>query len=199
VPEHNLIQAPEKLRRLFNSLGIRQPHIAPTMNEGVQPVVILDDVRGGIPAREEVVIGQALGLGTAGLAPAVALWNPPGTGRRLRLWAIEMSSPVQAEQWIVSVLTVAAANPITNPVAGVAYWEDLNHNPVSATGQCIGGALPLTTQHYTSTSPINVPWVLRPRAFYIHQGQAVRVFANAVGVRNILGSFEWSDEADADT
>lgn len=43
-PEHNLIQAPELVRRLFRRLGVRQSHIAPTLNEGVQAVVVLEDL-----------------------------------------------------------------------------------------------------------------------------------------------------------
>lgn len=43
-PEPNIIQRPELLRRLSTRLGIRQAHVAPALNEGVQPVVILDDL-----------------------------------------------------------------------------------------------------------------------------------------------------------
>lgn len=45
MPEFNLIQAPELLRKLSQLVGLRQAHVVPTLNEGVQAVVILADVR----------------------------------------------------------------------------------------------------------------------------------------------------------
>lgn len=40
----NVIQAPEIIGRLRRRLGLVQGHVTPTLNEGVQAVVILDDV-----------------------------------------------------------------------------------------------------------------------------------------------------------
>lgn len=39
--EHNIIQAPEIIRRLTKTLGMRQPHVTPTLAETIQPVVIV--------------------------------------------------------------------------------------------------------------------------------------------------------------
>lgn len=43
--EHNLIQSPEIVRRLTSRFKLRQGHVAPVLNEGVQPIVIVDDLR----------------------------------------------------------------------------------------------------------------------------------------------------------
>lgn len=43
MAEYNLIQKPNLIRRLQTLLGMRQAHITPTLNEGVQAVVILAD------------------------------------------------------------------------------------------------------------------------------------------------------------
>ena len=45
MAEHNLIQNPELLSRVAKLLGMRQAHVVPTLNEGVQAVVIVDDAR----------------------------------------------------------------------------------------------------------------------------------------------------------
>jgi len=44
VAEFNLIQAPEVLRKLAQRLGVRQAHITPTLNSGVQAVIVVDDL-----------------------------------------------------------------------------------------------------------------------------------------------------------
>lgn len=43
MAEFNLIQAPSLLRRLTKGLGLKQQHIAPALNEGVQAVVVVED------------------------------------------------------------------------------------------------------------------------------------------------------------
>lgn len=47
MPTHNLVQNPELIRRITNGLGLRQAHVTPAVNEGIQVVVIADDLRGG--------------------------------------------------------------------------------------------------------------------------------------------------------
>lgn len=42
--DHNVIQSPEVLQRLAKFLGMRGAHITPTLNEGVQAVVVVGDV-----------------------------------------------------------------------------------------------------------------------------------------------------------
>ena len=45
APEHNLIQAPQMVRALQRSTGLRQSHITPALQEGLQPVIVAGDVR----------------------------------------------------------------------------------------------------------------------------------------------------------
>lgn len=44
MAEYNLIQSPELIRRLTSLLGLRQAHIAPTLDENVSAVVVISDV-----------------------------------------------------------------------------------------------------------------------------------------------------------
>jgi hypothetical protein len=83
VAEHNLIQAPEILKRLADRFGMKQAHILPTLNEGVQAVVILDDVTiRQKPGQQRLAF---CATGTTGdaltLATAVGIENPVGSGK----------------------------------------------------------------------------------------------------------------------
>lgn len=87
MAEHNLIQAPELLRRLARRLGLRQAHVSPTLNEGVQAVILVDDVTA--QKSESLLYAWAFTAGSPGdtltKASTCALWNPPGSGRRARV------------------------------------------------------------------------------------------------------------------
>jgi hypothetical protein len=88
VPEHNIIQRPELLRRLQQRMGMRQMHVAPAMNEGVQPVVILDDLT-LVPSNVvPTFLGTAYRIGTAAAYSCNVLHNPPGSGviAKIKRW-----------------------------------------------------------------------------------------------------------------
>lgn len=86
--EHNLIQAPEINRRLTSRFGLRQGHVASSLGEGIQPVVVVDDLReakeiiprqtflGGFDCNPNLVIGDEA---------YCALENPLGSGVAVRL------------------------------------------------------------------------------------------------------------------
>ncbi len=61
--QHNLIQAPELVGRLQDALGLRQRSVTPTLNEGIQAVVLLHDL-----SKPEHNLGQNIGTiaGNAG-------------------------------------------------------------------------------------------------------------------------------------
>jgi len=83
MAEHNLIQAPEVVRRLFTVFGLRQPHITPALGEVVTPVAILADVsRSGAPdARTSFFRGGYSGTGdNVSRVAAVILTNPANSG-----------------------------------------------------------------------------------------------------------------------
>lgn len=93
----NVIQAPEIIRRLRNRLGLVQAHITPTLNEGVQAVVLLDDMSRepatGAPEGFQSAIPQlsvAVGAyGACSLYPNIAV--PPTKRARLRSLRISLS------------------------------------------------------------------------------------------------------------
>lgn len=84
--EYNVIQRPELLRRLQKHLGIRQQHIAPGLNEGVQAVVVVDDLSQhtqGEPLRRSVR-GYAQQESDAGF-PVFLIWSPLANNMVARL------------------------------------------------------------------------------------------------------------------
>lgn len=81
---HNLIQSPELLARLAQEFGLRQQHINPTLNEGVQPVVIVSDLsapeRKGLAGRVsgiEVTVSAYRNLLCGAAEDAVVFFNYP--------------------------------------------------------------------------------------------------------------------------
>jgi hypothetical protein len=82
MAERNLIQRPELLLRLARSLGMRQSHVSPTLNEGVQPVIIVDDMTTGTRIDPfQTCMGWGGPVGGDGLGGfAQALLHNPTTG-----------------------------------------------------------------------------------------------------------------------
>lgn len=79
--EHNLIQAPELLSRLTQRLGLKQAHVAPALTEGVQAVILLDDLTRNQDANYHVCAVGTKGTGNGVTARAVnELMNPLGSG-----------------------------------------------------------------------------------------------------------------------
>lgn len=82
APEHNKVQAPELLRRLTRLLGLRQMHVAPSLTEGVTPVVVLGDVS---ERPSEHLAERIYGFSVFAITDAtntragIYLVNPPGT------------------------------------------------------------------------------------------------------------------------
>lgn len=116
MPEYNLIQAPEKIQRLSKLFGIRQAHVTPTLNEGVQAVVLLDDVRDdkvNVPSRTFAGRLDPIAAGDgAGLVPYIYLENPLGSGVTvlLRRWWFQMVGGTINNQ-------VAVRTAITGPAS----------------------------------------------------------------------------------
>jgi hypothetical protein len=73
VPEYNLIQAPELLQRVRIALGLRQAHFLSTINEGLQAVVVVEDLTKRGTASEStrrLMVGGNLAGGGAGTVVA---------------------------------------------------------------------------------------------------------------------------------
>lgn len=101
MPTHNLIQNPELIRRLAEGLGVRQAHVTPALNEGVQAVVLLDDLRGAgqlVDAdakRFSLYSNMDRGASTDGHNPCWQLRNPVDsrTVARVRRVSLRLINP----------------------------------------------------------------------------------------------------------
>ena len=85
MPERNLIQAPELLRRLSRVFGLRQMHIAPTLNEGIQATAIVADLTRIETAPQRPVSALAFPtIGAANTALYLAVRNDANSRVRCR-------------------------------------------------------------------------------------------------------------------
>jgi len=87
MAEYNLVQAPELIRRMARRLGIRQQHITPTLNEGVQAIVLLDDMTQQQSETQLYAMGTGDGTAPDGVSlfSSVGLFNPLGSGIKARV------------------------------------------------------------------------------------------------------------------
>lgn len=132
APEVNIIQRPELLRRLQRFLGLRQAHIAPALNEGVQPVVVLGTITdapgteaGGYASAEGVCTSDATNM-------ACAIFdNPPGSGTKARIdwFQIAVLASAATPQFLDVRWTTSSAQPPVFPMLLApdndgGRWED---------------------------------------------------------------------------
>jgi hypothetical protein len=87
-PEHNLIQRPDILRDIANFLGLRQPHITPSLAENIQAVLVLDDLsRRKSPSRNLYTFGLVqtqFGDGVSKI-PCFGIYNPADSATRVHI------------------------------------------------------------------------------------------------------------------
>jgi hypothetical protein len=81
-PEVNIVQNPDIIRRLATGLGVRQAHITPALNEGLQAVVVLEDLseRETQKFRKRFMAGFDPGVqpSVPGVNPAAVMLVNPG-------------------------------------------------------------------------------------------------------------------------
>lgn len=101
-PEHNQVQQPELLKRLASALGLRQMHIAPALNEGIQAVVIVEDIRAIPQATPDNFVTCINPVGDTVNPPAALFGNPPGSGvvATLTGFTVAMSGPSAASDGV---------------------------------------------------------------------------------------------------
>lgn len=136
MPEHNLIQAPDLMMRLQEALGIRQAHIAPTLSEGVQPVVVVHDLTHPEAIATEKVQGWVeYFCGGANRGIAVHFRNPKGSGRIYRFREIRLHPNVtMAQNYVmwglcnIAVWDVAYPGAAASTIRGFAF-TDTKHIP----------------------------------------------------------------------
>ena len=132
----NVVQAPELLRRLTQRLGMRQAHVAPTLNEGIQAVVILDDISrpetvGGLNSgRPRVVMAAArIGAMVATVDTYLLYRNTSQDERhRIRFMRIATSTPVRYllgwQDGVLGALAGNAAVPLTRTTVADSKFSD---------------------------------------------------------------------------
>jgi len=119
APEHNIIQKPELIRALQQRLGIRQAHVAPALNDGVQAVVVMDDlgrqrleIGGESYAAGDSVVGDGIQFTTA------IFNNALGTGVRARIISIVLQSRASSGNIITLTLGSGTAGTLSlSPVS----------------------------------------------------------------------------------
>ena len=128
MPEYNLIQAPELLRRATLALGLRQMHVSPTLNEGLQGVIILADVSKD-PSKEtrRTLSTWLMQAGAAKTAMASRLINDPASGvvaRIQRVWVnVVAGAAVQGSISLCESLTWTTPNG-AGALFGLSFFVD---------------------------------------------------------------------------
>ena len=109
APETNIIQAPELLQRLRETLGVRQSHFLPALNEGVQCVILLEDMTGksGSTLQPAFAGGTPLAGDGGTRASSAILFNPESSGIKVRVRSI-VATP-QIASGIPTFLVVTTA------------------------------------------------------------------------------------------
>lgn len=215
MPEHNLIQAPELLRRLYLRLGLRQAHIAPTLNEGVQPVVILDDVRESPQARDNrYSIGEIVNGDITPSGPAFQFFNQLGSGVIARIHRIAWS--VGALDNAITAVRLTKSNLLT-PITNVAstkqgkntYWlppDPRGYSKCMITfGRHVVSGINAFDQYVISIPSANVAAVVVPAPYfmdfedwYCSPGQGMLGGWTGPGTASSFSwSIEWSEQPDS--
>jgi hypothetical protein len=194
----NLIQAPEILLRLSRALGLRQAHVTPTLNEGVQAVVLIADVSRdpSAPIVQAYRSGAFSTVAAGLLFHSFNLCNPVGSGVRVRIISIEWSARITTGTqigvgprfFVLPTSFSRATNPLdpsgsgrskASPIfqegAGVSAPNDWLDEPVSLTP---------------------FPRIMRPREMVLPPGLTVGVGnRGAVNIGDTFGwAFEWQEE-----
>lgn len=141
MPEHNLIQRPDLISRLQSFFGIRQAHVTPTLATTISPVVMVADLTKeqlgtrhvpGLPTTPTLVAAHVVQAAVAAQFGRVLLFNPPGSGRIIRV--LSYNSSVNCE-----LFTAYAVNtPLLN--AGIPYCldGDQKSNPLAPVFPVVG-------------------------------------------------------------
>lgn len=140
----NVIQAPELLLRLQRRLGLRQAHTTPTLNEGVQAVIVMDDISSGpVPGGGEGIFTAAMKNSmTTGPVGAAAIGVPPTALVGVRILSVEffmnnsLSGPGievplylrQANNWAAFTAAFSRAKAISRTVPYVLSEAEAGRN-----------------------------------------------------------------------
>lgn len=193
----NVIQNPELILRLRRALGLVQAHVTPTLNEGVQPVVILGDVSdvGPVP-RDRIATFN--GFATGALNGNVFIVNPNGSGVDLVMRKLIASGQANgALAWGLSFFAPGATPTDTRFVnltllpGTIAAQNAAARGGVVAQGGAFGNASDVTASTFFSTDrqPVQIDlegWVVPEGVYFQCYG--------AINVNGMAVTFEWSEE-----
>lgn len=121
MAEYNLIQAPDLLRRVARMLGLKQPHISPTLNEGVQPVIMVADVSKEPSAIPRTYFAGGNLVGDAiNNAAAMMLVNPPGSDivARVLYFSLGLIAAGAAQQFKADITTQQVLPTLQETIRG---------------------------------------------------------------------------------
>lgn len=129
-PEHNVIQAPELIRRLRERLGLRQAHVSPALTEGITAVVIADDLREGQFSAVDVrpCLGTVAITAPAGFPSKVWLANPFGSGVTVRVRRIQVYEQTLALATHLNQIKLEATGQFIGATPGNVQFADLREN-----------------------------------------------------------------------
>jgi hypothetical protein len=213
MPEHNLIQAPELLRRLYQRLGLRQAHIAPTLAQDVQAVVLIDDLRDPGVSRLKHYGGAVQAVTDAVNRPGCVILNPTGSGVLARL--IELQVNHNENEAVTQQPSVAAylQAPVNNNglITQVTAFFGLSLDAVSrppasqaALGRDSAVALFGGTIGLPATGPIagnrlsgssGVAVYKFGSGVVMDQGSSVSVIGNSIAAGSFVScTFLWTEE-----
>lgn len=123
--EHNQIQSPELLARIAKLLGLRQHHVVPTVNEGLQCVVVVEDL-----SKSERATGYNRGVlqqlsitasvATIATAEQVLAFQNNSVAKRWRVRELRVNTLVTIGRAKVGWINQAAAGLAFGNLPGVA-------------------------------------------------------------------------------
>jgi len=215
APEHNIIQRPELIRSLQQRLGLRQAHITPALQEGVQAVVILDSLLDNARITSVPYLSHVFSVNDPGVSPAmVSFFNLAGSGRRCRIRHVWISA-VDTQQQIMNIGFQAAAS-MASPTAispgspmhviGVdpLPTPDLKAMPTVSAGRLIAHAgspagIGTVFEHETArAAPLSSPsiWEWMPNELWIYPNGAMIFWwdGGTVTPTQMNCTVEWSEE-----
>lgn len=133
APEHNIIQNPELLQRAANRLGLRQSSIAPALADGVQLVVLLDDISTRAGTTKRNYVWSATRGGNVASGATFFLEMPILAGKTARVSKIWFSASTLNAPFTIEIFQHILTPPFVFPIGGMVG--------------CAGSELP-TSQDY---------------------------------------------------
>lgn len=217
APEHNIIQNPEMLRALQTALGIRQMHTVPTLNEGVQPVVVIGDVSKALTSPVRTGIGSIESNGGGGFYLHRFL-NPSTSRKRIRMERLRVHSITSAATVRMSVCLGSIVGFTTDWGAvdtfGIGFDEStVGQTPSTLAPRRLAGTTSAGVHFGFATQvgaqpEVNVGTLLRfplpaaPAVVILELGGIVLDPGFAIGIQNLatlnpvsmVVTWEWSEE-----